>query len=656
MTRPVVAIVTGSNDYQLRLLRSTLGPLERHGIPLIAHTNDMLRREAVFSSLDRLLRDVDPLGVIRSGALGPDDEQRLSVLLASRRAPVVNVGFDTPGVTAVYGDNTAGMRALMTHLLDEVGVRRPVLIRGIRHQPDSVVREQVFREEMRRRDLDVDEDLVIDGRFSFDVALGATEALLARRRDLDAVVALNDPAALGALTALEDAGLRVPEDVAVTGFDNDEAAHHWPGLTTVDQDLEGQGGLAATLLLEQVAGGPVRGNVVSPSRLVVRGSTDPRRREDLSGALEITTTGMELLHAQDSVIGMNRALTRSRSLDDLARELAIRLDWIGVPRCFLVLHEGVEVDSGGPVRQQPRTPAAGTRGRLVFAYRGRQSYTSPGQVYDSRGLLPAEFRHELDRGLLVLQPLSMLDRDLGFLLFEPAPGIAAHTEGLRLDLGRILDGLLSARALEEHTARLERTVRLRTEKLELEAATRRRAEEALHEANLALERSLRVDGLTGIANRVAFDQHLERHWQAHRDDGATMALLMIDIDLFKAYNDRYGHVYGDDTLRAVAACLQRAVHDPDDLACRYGGEEFAVVLPRNGITAAMAVAGRFRELLAETAIPHGASPVAPVVTASIGAAAVTPAPGQAPSVLVELADEALYRAKTGGRDRVVARQ
>ena len=144
MTRPVVAIVTGSNDYQLRLLRSTLGPLERHGIPLIAHTNDMLRREAVFSSLDRLLRDVDPLGVIRSGALGPDDEQRLSVLLASRRAPVVNVGFDTPGVTAVYGDNTAGMRALMTHLLDEVGVRRPVLIRGIRHQPDSVVTPEML--------------------------------------------------------------------------------------------------------------------------------------------------------------------------------------------------------------------------------------------------------------------------------------------------------------------------------------------------------------------------------------------------------------------------------------------------------------------------------------------------------------------------------
>jgi diguanylate cyclase (GGDEF)-like protein len=128
---------------------------------------------------------------------------------------------------------------------------------------------------------------------------------------------------------------------------------------------------------------------------------------------------------------------------------------------------------------------------------------------------------------------------------------------------------------------------------------------------------------------------------------------MVDVDLFKAYNDRYGHLLGDEALRTVAGCLEQAVRDPEDLACRYGGEEFAVVLPRRGMQGAVAVAVRFRGLLAEAGIVHEASTVSSVVTASIGIAVAVASERMEPAVLVEAADRALYRAKALGRDRVV---
>jgi diguanylate cyclase (GGDEF)-like protein len=132
---------------------------------------------------------------------------------------------------------------------------------------------------------------------------------------------------------------------------------------------------------------------------------------------------------------------------------------------------------------------------------------------------------------------------------------------------------------------------------------------------------------------------------------------MIDVDAFKIYNDCWGHVKGDQALKIVAACLQRAVRDPDDLVCRYGGEEFAVLLPASDAAAGVAVARRFRALLAETAIPHPDSTVAPVVTASIGIAFTTPRNWHNPTSadLVKAADHALYWAKDQGRDQIVVK-
>ncbi|WP_313634317.1 sensor domain-containing diguanylate cyclase [Massilia timonae] len=163
-----------------------------------------------------------------------------------------------------------------------------------------------------------------------------------------------------------------------------------------------------------------------------------------------------------------------------------------------------------------------------------------------------------------------------------------------------------------------------------------------------------IDGLTGIANRRHFDVALERELRrAQRADGA-LALLLVDIDSFKAYNDHFGHQQGDSCLTMVAQELAGMLKRPADLAARYGGEEFAAVLPDTTLEQARVLADRIRAHVAGLGLQQAPAAHHPEVTLSIGVAAFDRARLNAPEALIEAADKALYAAKRGGRNRVVA--
>lgn len=189
----------------------------------------------------------------------------------------------------------------------------------------------------------------------------------------------------------------------------------------------------------------------------------------------------------------------------------------------------------------------------------------------------------------------------------------------------------------------------------------------LMRANESLRQISLSDGLTGVANRRCFDETLLREWLRHsrsttasqRNSDPTerngLALLLIDIDAFKAYNDRYGHGAGDECLRQVADAIRRATLRLNDLAARYGGEEFAVLLPDTAIEGAEQVAWRIMANIQALAIAHEDSPVAPHVTVSLGIAHAHHDTAMDAGALVQLADQALYQAKNEGRNRIVAR-
>jgi diguanylate cyclase (GGDEF)-like protein len=159
----------------------------------------------------------------------------------------------------------------------------------------------------------------------------------------------------------------------------------------------------------------------------------------------------------------------------------------------------------------------------------------------------------------------------------------------------------------------------------------------------------RRDSLTGIFNRRYFDERLEREWDRHRRSEQWLAVALVDLDHFKPFNDRYGHVKGDECLITVADALSGCARRSDELAARYGGEEFVFLLPATPPEGADEFGRLACDEVRALHLAHGASSKG-VVTASVGVASLRPAPGLEPMDLLRLADKALYQAKNAGRD------
>jgi diguanylate cyclase (GGDEF)-like protein len=210
----------------------------------------------------------------------------------------------------------------------------------------------------------------------------------------------------------------------------------------------------------------------------------------------------------------------------------------------------------------------------------------------------------------------------------------------------------SRHQLEDYSKSLEQKVTDRTQELQGEIERRAAIEHQLHSANRQLQELAYRDGLTQIANRRRFDEVLHQEWSRLQRDRQPLSLILCDVDYFKPYNDSYGHQEGDDCLRAVAAAIASSVRRPSDLATRYGGEEFAVILPNTDRVGAIAVATRIRALIQSLEIPHRTSLVRPHVTLSFGVASQIPIATDTPEELLERADKALYEAKRDGRDRI----
>jgi diguanylate cyclase (GGDEF)-like protein len=176
----------------------------------------------------------------------------------------------------------------------------------------------------------------------------------------------------------------------------------------------------------------------------------------------------------------------------------------------------------------------------------------------------------------------------------------------------------------------------------------------LERANEQLSELTTRDDLTGIANYRGFRQTLQDEWVRCQRRREPLSLLICDIDEFKAYNDGYGHRAGDACLTKVAHAIADGVRRGQDLAARYGGEEFAIILPATDAPGAELVATGIRNAVAALRVPHAYSSVAAHVTISVGCATLSGDADGEPESLVTRADQALYEAKRGGRDRVVS--
>jgi diguanylate cyclase (GGDEF)-like protein/PAS domain S-box-containing protein len=180
---------------------------------------------------------------------------------------------------------------------------------------------------------------------------------------------------------------------------------------------------------------------------------------------------------------------------------------------------------------------------------------------------------------------------------------------------------------------------------------RKRSEQQLRDAYRSVEALALTDGLTGVANRRPFDQYLSIEWRRGMRVRQPLTVLMLDVDLFKGYNDTYGHQRGDSCLKQIAESCLDVVARPGDLVARFGGEEFVVVLPNTDSAGALQVANEICEALRGRRLPHTGSPFG-IITCSIGCATLIPQADKHAPDLIAMADHALYAGKSNGRNQV----
>jgi len=182
---------------------------------------------------------------------------------------------------------------------------------------------------------------------------------------------------------------------------------------------------------------------------------------------------------------------------------------------------------------------------------------------------------------------------------------------------------------------------------------RKKTEEQLLVMQQQLEALSYQDGLTGVANRRMLDQVLEREWLSARQQQQPLSLIMMDIDYFKQFNDHYGHLKGDEVLRTVAQLLSQAGLRGRDFLARFGGEEFALVLPNTDLAAAHMVAERCRQQIFKAQIPHAASDISQLLTLSMGVGCMVPKQQDDLHAFVDQVDRWMYQAKKSGRNQII---
>jgi len=207
-------------------------------------------------------------------------------------------------------------------------------------------------------------------------------------------------------------------------------------------------------------------------------------------------------------------------------------------------------------------------------------------------------------------------------------------------------------AIRSMDKNLSESLIIQYEKAQL-ASSLSESNQELQSANEKLETLTLEDALTGLRNRRYFEMQLESEWKRESREKKILSLMVVDIDYFKLFNDTYGHAEGDECLKSVAHALESALHRPADVIARIGGEEFVVLLPEVDAQGAVSVAKQMQHQLELAAIRHATSPLGDNVTVSIGVAAVVPEEHETALGLFKVADKALYKAKSKGRNQVV---
>ena len=497
----------------------------------------------------------------------------------SRRArcPVVAIRHQGKEFDCIYTDENLALRPLMRHLLDDHKLTRVSFLAGYEGHPDSELRKKVYLEEMAAHGLAVDEKKQIaHGNMWLNCGAKAYEDLFSDPANRpEAVVCANDYMAVGMMRTMREHGLRVPEDVIVTGFDNvPSIALDEPTLTTVEQDFAGMARIAMEEMDRQIRGEQGRPESAEirktplGGKLVIGESCGCGYRGDMFYVDISAARGRQVDSMSSREVSMTYLtieLSACEDLKDVHRVLVDKMNDTPMLRdYYLCLFEKEKDENGEPVFAEEMTDTA----CLVHAMRDRQDHGMPMISFDRRRLLPEMAERPDEPQVFFLTLLHQREHAYGYALFHYQPGEVPTNFFQQWNV--ILSG-----ALSNMHKRYE--LMLLYEERRLSSIT---------------------DVMTRLLNRRGLEEQLAPLWQTLCSRWENVAFVSFDMDDLKKINDTYGHQAGDYAIRLIASAIRKAA-PKDAILARMGGDEFLAVLPRARQTSADRFMDDFQRTLRE---------------------------------------------------------
>ena len=541
-------------------------------------------------------------------------------LSARAKCPVVSIRHLGEEFDCIYTDENLALRPMMRHLLEDHGLKRISFLAGYEGHPDSELRLQVYREEMAAHGLEVDEKKnITHGNMWLNCGPKAYEELFSDPENRpQAVVCANDYMAVGLMHTLQMNGIRVPEDVIVTGFDNvPSISLSMPTLTTVEQDFAEMARIAVEEVDRQIReqGSTERnnGNKKMPigGKLILGESCGCGYRGDDYYARISEERGHEVDRMNTREVGMTYFTIEMNACDDLKdlhRVLVEKTDDTPTLRdYYLCLFEKGKDENGNPVFAEEITDTA----CLVHVMKDRQDHGMPMISFERNQLLPEMAERADEAQVFFLMLLHQRENAYGYALFHYQPGEVPSNFFQHWNI--VLSGALS-------NIHKRNELMLLYEERRLSSIT---------------------DVLTRLLNRRGLEEQLAPVWQRLCARGENAAFVSFDMDGLKYINDTYGHQAGDYAIRLTANAIRKSA-PRDAILARLGGDEFLAVLPRANRQAAERYMKDFEE---ELKALNETESRAFIVEASCGAVVFRLNELSTIEECIQKSDEAMYRIK-----------